>query len=948
MRRIISSVSLLFILVISVITSFAQQSTTVSGNVKNSKSKDAVSAVSVTIKGSTTGTYTNDKGDFKFTTSQKPPFTLVFSSVGFADKELAVTGSTEDVNVEVLPTYTLGDEVVVSASRVPERILESPVSIERVNAAAIRNAATPSYYDIIGNLKGVDITASSLTFKSVSTRGFNGSGNLRLNQLVDGMDNQAPGLNFSVGNIVGVTELDVDNMELLSGASSALYGPGGMNGTLLINSKSPFKYQGLSFQIKQGVNHIDSYERPVGAYYDWSVRYATKVSEKFAYKIGAQFTQARDWLANNNANYSRTTGTPLGQVIKGGRETDPNFDGVNVYGDETTSNLQGVANSVRAAAAAAGAPLGALDAAINAGATLAQYQAQFAGPLAPLASYAPILYGSNSTKNYYNGVNVSRTGYNESDVVDPTTVNVKLTGGVFYKVTNDIEASIVANWGTGNTVYTGSDRYSLKNLRMGQYKAELKSKNWYLRAYATLEDAGDSYNATIAARLFNEAWKPSTTWYPTYATAYTQYLAAGLSQTAAHNAARSVADAGRPTGQIYKSATFQQIVQTPISKGGALFLDKSALYNLEGQYNLTDALGLAKTKTELLIGGNWKRYWLNSEGTLFADKSSLNLGKIMIQEVGAYGQLSQKLFNDLLKLSVSGRYDKNQNFDAKFTPRLSAVMKIAKDNNLRFSYQQAYRFPSTQNQWINLVVGGGTVLSGGLQQMIDYYNMNGNPIYNSTGTPIKFTALKPERSSSYEFGYKGLLTKQLMVDAYYYFATYDDFITTSNGLQVGFNPVLNRSNTAFSVAQNATGTVKTNGWGLSLEYLLPANFFATGNVFSDQVSSQPSDPNFISYFNTPKTRLNLGFGNSGFGPKNRFGFSATYKWQDGFFYQGSFAVGQVGSFGTVDGMISYKLTEIKSLIKIGATNVFNQYYYTGFGNPQIGGLYYISFGYNVF
>ena len=229
MRRIISSVSLLFILVISVITSFAQQSTTVSGNVKNSKSKDAVSAVSVTIKGSTTGTYTNDKGDFKFTTSQKPPFTLVFSSVGFADKELAVTGSTEDVNVEVLPTYTLGDEVVVSASRVPERILESPVSIERVNAAAIRNAATPSYYDIIGNLKGVDITASSLTFKSVSTRGFNGSGNLRLNQLVDGMDNQAPGLNFSVGNIVGVTELDVDNMELLSGASSALYGPGGMN-----------------------------------------------------------------------------------------------------------------------------------------------------------------------------------------------------------------------------------------------------------------------------------------------------------------------------------------------------------------------------------------------------------------------------------------------------------------------------------------------------------------------------------------------------------------------------------------------------------------------------------------------------------------------------------------------------------------------------------------------
>ena len=960
MRRIISLVCLLFILAISTIASFAQQSTTttVSGSVKNSKSKDAVSAVSVTIKGSTTGTFTNDKGDFKFTTSQKPPFTLVFSSVGFADKELAVTGNTEGVSVEVSPTYTLGDEVVVSASRVPERILESPVSIERINSAAIRNTASPSYYDIVGNLKGVDVTTSSLTFKSISTRGFNGSGNLRLNQLVDGMDNQAPGLNFSVGNIIGVTELDVDNMELLSGASSALYGPGGMNGTLLINSKSPFKYQGLSFQIKQGVNHIDSYQRPIGAYYDWSVRWANKISEKFAYKFGAQFIQARDWLANNKANYSRTTGSPFGQVVPGGRETDPNFDGVNIYGDETTSSLSGVASSVFSGisnsigagtfnALYAGSSLYLNT--LNPSANLAAYNTFLnnnGGAALVAGGYSPFLYGN--IRNYYTGVNVSRTGYNESDVVDPTTVNVKLSGGLYYKVNNDVEASVVAYWGTGNTVYTGSDRYSLKNLRMGQIKAELKCKNWYLRAYTTQEDAGDSYNATIAARLFNEAWKPSTTWYPIYTNAFTQYVDAGMSLNAAHNAARSLADVGRPTGPIYKNPLFQQIVQTPISKGGALFLDKTSLYNLEGQYNLTDALGLAKSKTEMLIGGNWKRYWLNSEGTLFADKSVLNPGKIMIQEVGAYAQVSQRLFEDVLKLSVSGRYDKNQNFDPRFTPRVSAVVKIAKDNNLRFSYQEAYRFPSTQNQWINLVVSGGTVLAGGLQQMIDYYNLNGNPVYNSLGTAIKFSAIKPERSSSYEFGYKGLLTKQLMVDAYYYFAKYDDFITTSNGLQVGFNPVLNRSNTTFSVAQNASGTVKTNGWGLSLEYLLPANFFVTGNVYSDQVSSQPSDPNFVSYFNTPKTRINLGFGNTGFGYKNRLGFSATYRWQDGFLYQGSFAVGQVDAYGVVDGMISYKLTEIKSLIKIGATNVFNHYYYNGFGNSQIGGLYYISFGYNVF
>ena len=123
----------------------------------------------------------------------------------------------------------------------------------------------PSFYDAVANMKGVDAVTSSMLFKTLGTRGFNGSGNLRMNQLVDGMDNQAPGLNFSVGNIVGLSELDVDNVELLPGASSALYGSGGMTGTLLMTSKDPYKYQGFSAQVKQGVNHLGDDQSPCGA-----------------------------------------------------------------------------------------------------------------------------------------------------------------------------------------------------------------------------------------------------------------------------------------------------------------------------------------------------------------------------------------------------------------------------------------------------------------------------------------------------------------------------------------------------------------------------------------------------------------------------------------------------------------------------------------------------------
>jgi len=898
----------------------AQQLTTISGTVKNVNSKESVAAVSVTIKGSSAGTFTDDNGNFHFTTTQKPPFTLVFSSIGFTTKEVEYRG--QSIDVEMLPGYVLGNEVVVAASRVPERILESPVSIERVSSAAIRTSPATNYYDMIGNLKGVDVTTASLTFKSVSTRGFNSSGNLRLNQIVDGMDNQAPGLNFSVGCIVGLTSLDVDNMELLSGASSALYGPGGMNGTLLINPKDPFKYQGLSFEIKQGVNHIDSYQRNRAAFYDWSVRWGQKVSEKFAFKITAQFTQAQDWLANNQSDYvpgpggDRTTG----HVVGGTRTTDPNYDGVNVYGDETNAAIYPVLQLVGAALQAP--------------------------PYNVPAPYINGILSTVSTSQY-----VSRTGYEEKYVIDPNTVNVKLGGGLYYKLTNDLEASLVAYYGTGNSVYTGTDRYSLKNFKIGQYKFELKSKNWFLRTYTTQEDAGDSYNATIAARYFNEAWKPSggsTGWYAQYGQAYMQARLTGASDMAAHNAARAFADQGRPTGFLPDNPIFQHIVQTPIVKGGAQFVDKTALYNTEGQYNFTDALGLAKSGTEFLIGGNWKQYVLNSQGTLFADTA----GVIKINEVGAYAQLSQKLFNDYVKLTVSGRYDKNTNFQGRFTPRASAVVKLAKDHNLRFSYQQAYRFPSTQNQWINLQVNAGTYLIGGLPQLRDFYHFNTSPVYTvasvqqyqATGNPAvlvqqAFGEFKPETSTSYEVGYKGLVGGKFLIDVYGYMASYDNFIGATNVYQLA-------TGRAFSVSTNSTGTVKTRGYGISIDYLLPRNFTIGANFYSDEITDQPDG--FVTYFNTPKYRSNLTWGNTGFGHKERWGFNIIYRWQDAFHYQATFGQGDVNAIGTLDGQISYKFPAMKSLVKLGATNLLNKYYINGFGNAQVGGIYYVSFSYNVF
>lgn len=944
------------------ITAFAQTNVTISGNVKSSETKEPVSAVSIIIKGTGEGTYTDDRGNFKITTSQKLPLTLIFSSIGFASQEAVVRNASQSINITFNPSMALGQEVVVSATRTPQRILESPVTIERVSTADIRNTAATNYYDIIGTMKGVDLVTSSLNFKTPSTRGFNASGNLRLNQLVDGMDNQAPGLNFSVGSMIGPTELDVDNMELLGGASSALYGPGGMNGTLLINSKNPFKYQGLSVQVKEGVMHIADDARKASAYNDFSFRYAKALSEKFAFKIGGQYIYAKDWVAQNYSNFDRGTNPAKGNVKAGDRTTDPNYNGVNVYGDETSLDLRGSTTPFLQGVIAASSP--------------AQQQ-QLAAILAPYLT-SPL--------------SVSRTGYKEADIIDPTTKNLRISGGLFYKLTPGIEASLSANWGSGTTVYTGSDRYNLKDFTMAQYKLELRHKNWFVRAYTTQEDAGKSFNATVTTQLYNEGWKRSYnpanatgSWYPQYAavfatgaaTTYQQAFAAAmgagqsqqqaaataqsvmLSNTMAyHNAARNFADQGRPeAGSAQFNRIFDSVAARPISNGGGLFVDKSSLYMVEGQYNLTDIVKVA----EVLVGANFKQYVLNSQGTIFADTA----GRIKINEVGAYALVSKKLFNDVLKLTASGRYDKNSNFKGRFTPRFSAVITVAKDNNIRLSYQTAYRFPSTQNQWINLGVGGGVRLIGGLPQLRDFYHFNTNPVYTpesaqafgasvASGTPnpglLKqqtFGEYKPETATSYEAGYKTLIAGKLLIDAYGYYTEYKNFIgrvavvQSSNGSITGLaNPNI------FSVSSNSTEKVNTYGWGLSAEYLLPNNFSVNANVYSDEITNVPA--NFVTYYNTPKYRTNIGLSNTGFLYKKRVGFTIQYRYQEKFYYQNDFTTGNVPAFSTFDAQLNYKFPQIKSMIKIGGTNITNHYYISAFGSPSIGAIYYASFAYNIF
>ncbi|HIF14744.1 MAG TPA: TonB-dependent receptor, partial [Bacteroidetes bacterium] len=691
-------------------------------------------------------------------------------------------------------------------------------------------------------------------------------------------------------------------------------------------TKDPFDYSGLSAQVKGGSNDLVNTQ----------FRFAETLGKdkRFGYKIVAEYMSAKDWIADDNE--------------------------INRYGDlEVDVNLTEILTQLQYDE------------------TLSAEDRDDYKSLNTYMWFYPLAQPGTITLN--------APGYMESDLSDNSVESIKASMGLYYKFSDSLRLSYLPKWGKGTAVYQGSNRYSIKDITAFQHKLELTGHNFFLKGYSTYENAGNSYDIVFTG--INLSKSAAADYTAEYLGEYFNALSdltnefSGSPQAwavdSAHNHAQTTA-----SQQWYQKGTakfdsaYSAIVSNPDLKEGSKFLDKSALHHIEGQYNIN-------TKAfDMIMGASYRLYEPNSYGSIFSDTildrgdtladGSLDLNadfaEISVYEFGAFSQLSKRLCNDKLKITASARMDKSKNYDWQFSPRFSAVYTI-KDNNFRFSVQQAFRSPTLQNQYLLLDIGP-IILSGNLNgasnmytfasviDFMDTYN-NSFDVDESILEILSIKPIKPEQLTSFELGYRGILDQGFYVDMDIYYNLYSNFIGDIRGYKLlgdavageetGVDALLPHTDEQpnhelYQYPVNASEEVISYGGSVGLVYYFNKHYSAKANfTYSEIDTSALTDP-IIPGYNTPSHKLN--FGITAKDIFDGWGMSLNYKWSQGFLWESPFADGDVPAFAMFDIQVRYKYKEWNSVFKLGASNLLNNKHIEAYGGPRVGRLLYLSWVYD--
>ena len=293
MQRLLALCCLVFLVALFVGPASAQQSATVTGTVTDAAEGFPLYGANVVLLGSDgtgmiAGAATGDMGEYLIEDIQPGSYVLQFRFVGYTQEQVPLTlsaGETASVDASLEPAGLDLNTVIITASRQPEKVLDAPASISVLDTEELETNPVPSSAAVLRNTMGIDMAQTGIDRYEIVVRGFNNAFSGAAYVLTDYRQGAIASLGVNAFQMMPITQIDLERVEVVRGPGSALYGAGVDAGVIHFITKDPFTYPGTTVSVGGGSRDM------ILA----SARHAGVVNDKLGYKIVGNFSRGEEW-----------------------------------------------------------------------------------------------------------------------------------------------------------------------------------------------------------------------------------------------------------------------------------------------------------------------------------------------------------------------------------------------------------------------------------------------------------------------------------------------------------------------------------------------------------------------------------------------------------------------------------------------------------------------------
>ncbi len=343
-----STILVIFCLIL-ISTAFGEQGEGgLKGVVKDATTNEPLVGANIVLIGTNIGGATALNGSFNITNIPEGNYKIKVTFIGYATftEEINIAeNKTLTIEIALNETVILGDQIVVTASKRPEKLTEAPATIDVITSKDIENLPSFNPGELLARQKGVDYIRTGVVGTGINIRGFNSAFNAKNLQMNDNRLATLIATGLPLGAFGTIIKEDVQRVEIILGPAAALYGPNAHNGLVNTITKDPRYSQGTTIALNGGNQSV----------FSGRFRYAKVYSKKFALKITGEYTRGIDFNYTDSVYagakvYSEFDLNRKFDALKGGLSLyftpKKGHDIIITYGGSNSNNI-GVTNAGR-------------------------------------------------------------------------------------------------------------------------------------------------------------------------------------------------------------------------------------------------------------------------------------------------------------------------------------------------------------------------------------------------------------------------------------------------------------------------------------------------------------------------------------------------------------------------------------------------------------------------